>query len=347
MRLSLGVRSPLPEFVLDVSRLEVRGVVGLVGPSGAGKSTLLECVAGLRRPVEGRILAGAHTWFDSDADICLAPGRRRVGYVPQDLALFPHLSARANIAWGASGRAVGRRRTADELIDRFGLSGVAGRSAGTLSGGERQRVALARALASEPVALLLDEPFSGLDAEARVAAADLVAQTCAELDLPTLLVSHDFDDVARVADAVAVLEAGGISQIGSPDQIAGTPCSHFAAALAGVNAFAGIASPGGGDLTHIRWEGAGTLLSRDSVAGEVLASVHPADLNLVPAEPDGMLNALPGRVLTRSPRGARMRLEIDVGRVLVAEVAQAATAALPGEAIWVTWKPEAMRLAAL
>lgn len=204
-------------LVVDVqvpSRLEVRldfapGVTVVMGPSGAGKSTLLTTIAGLVTPSQGSVRLGAETLFDGGARIDLPPHRRRVALVFQSLALFPHLRAWENVAYGLPTR-THPRATALAWLERTRVGHLADRLPASLSGGEAQRVALARALASEPRALLLDEPFSALDVALR---AELVAEVRAHVEalrIPALLVTHDSRDAAAMGSRVVLLEKGRV-----------------------------------------------------------------------------------------------------------------------------------------
>jgi molybdate transport system ATP-binding protein len=185
-------------------------VLAIFGPSGAGKSTILRAVAGLTTPVHTRVSVAGHPWTDTDAGRALPVHERAVGFVFQDYALFPHLNARGNVeaALGHLPRAE-RARRAEELLHRVHLSsGAHRRDIRTLSGGERQRVAFARALAREPRVLLLDEPFAAVDRAIRQRLQDEVDGLRRSLDIPTVLVTHDLDDVFRLATHVLILEKG-------------------------------------------------------------------------------------------------------------------------------------------
>jgi molybdate transport system ATP-binding protein len=190
------------EFVLDVrDRADVR-VLGLAGPSGAGKTTLLEALAGLR-PASGVIRVGGRTWLDSAAGVVLPPRARRVGYVPQDALLFPHMSVRANLAYGARDR----HRT-DAIAEMLEIASLLDRPAVGLSGGERQRVALGRALAVQPDVLLLDEPLGALDPGRRDRILPYVLRARQSLGVPMVWVTHDADELAHAADRALILEHG-------------------------------------------------------------------------------------------------------------------------------------------
>jgi molybdate transport system ATP-binding protein len=189
------------------------GVHLLFGASGAGKTSLLCTIAGLLRPDAGRIAVGDQVLFDHRRAIDLAPERRGVGLLFQALALFPHLSARENVAFGARGDRRAQRDEAQRWLSRMRVAHLAERKPGTLSGGEAQRVALARALASQPRVLLLDEPFSALHEELRRKLADEVAEIVRELALVCLLVTHDRSEAARHPGRAWELVDGQVTQL--------------------------------------------------------------------------------------------------------------------------------------
>ena len=194
-------------FALEMrERIEAR-TVALFGPSGAGKTTVLEAIAGLRRPRRGAIRIGARTLFDAEAGVDVPCHRRRVGYVPQDLALFPHMNVRRNILYGA---AAGRDEAVAQVVALLELGPLLDRGAAGLSGGERQRVALARALAAAPALLLLDEPLAALDAPLRSRILPCLERIRDDLATPMLYVSHAEAEVRALADWVVVLDAGRV-----------------------------------------------------------------------------------------------------------------------------------------
>ena len=215
-------------------------VVALVGPSGSGKTSLLRAVAGLLRTknLRGRITVGDCVWFDSGKQIDLSPQQRHAGLVFQHYALFPHLGAMEN-ALIAAGTASARSRL-PELFERLGLKGLEQRRPAELSGGQQQRVALARALAREPKVLLLDEPFSAVDAPARQALYREVAALRQSLATPIMLVTHDLGEARRLADRVVILDAGETLQIGTPARVFTSPRNARVAELVGIqNHFGG------------------------------------------------------------------------------------------------------------
>jgi molybdate transport system ATP-binding protein len=269
--------------------------VALIGASGSGKSSLLRIVAGLERPGAGRVALGAEIWFDAAAHIDRKPEYRRVGYVPQDYALFPHLSVAGNVRFAG-------RRDRPDLLERLGIAHLADARPAQLSGGERQRVALARALAREPRVLLLDEPFGALDAITRQRVRDELADMLATLRLPTLLVTHAFDDASALAARIGVLDEGRLVQVASPAELLAAPASVVVAALTGANVLAGTAAPhGSGARIHL--DGGGMLESASPAVGPVQIAVHPWALTLTSPE----LSPLTDRVISiREENGARV-----------------------------------------
>ena len=199
------------EFTLEIHEQLSAAAVALVGPSGAGKTTALDVIAGLRRPTRGRIVVRGHTLFDSDRCVDLPPAERRVGYLPQDVALFPHMNVRRNILYGA---ARGTPPSIDRIVELLEIGPLIDRGIGGLSGGERQRVALARALMSSPDLLLLDEPLAAIDEALRERILPYITRVKDELDTPVIYVSHVAEEVRRIADRVVALESGRVVRVG-------------------------------------------------------------------------------------------------------------------------------------
>jgi molybdenum ABC transporter ATP-binding protein len=352
--LRVEARTELGDLALDVA-FEAGsggGCVALVGPSGAGKSTVLRIVAGLLRPQHGHVECDGRTWLDTRVGINVAPERRRCGYVFQDGALFEHLSAVGNVAYGLRGRSrAERRRRAEALLDRFGLLARAGARPRTLSGGERRRVALARALACEPAALLLDEPLAALDARTRARASRELASVLRDLAVPCVLVTHDFAEAAVLAQRIAVLDAGRIVQEGTPGELAAAPASAFVADLVGAVVLTGVARAGSGGLTVVLLDGGGEVVSTDQVpGGPVAASVYPWEIEIEPPgtpHAGSARNRLPAEIVTVTSVGGRVRLGLTAGQPLVAEVTQASVDAMqlrPGARVTAAWKAAATRL---
>jgi iron(III) transport system ATP-binding protein len=205
-------------------------LTAVLGLSGCGKTTLLRAIAGFERAERGRIELGGET-LDDEATY-VPPERRSVGYVPQEGALFPHLTVAGNVGFGLS-RAERRGETVAGMLEMVGISALAGRLPHELSGGEQQRVALARALARRPQALLLDEPFSSLDATLRARVREEVHALLREQGVTTVLVTHDQEEALSLADSVAVLRDGRIVQQGSPAELYERPADERLARFLG------------------------------------------------------------------------------------------------------------------
>ena len=297
------VNVPLRSFELDLT-LDVASTVALVGPSGSGKTTALRAAAGLVRPRSGRIAVDGETWFDARKGIDLPPDRRRVGLVFQEYALFPHMSVRANIEYA-------RRHGADEYLERFRISALEHARPAQLSGGEKQRVALARALARDPQVLLLDEPLSALDAHTKIAVRTELQELLAGLEIPVLLVTHDFEDAAALADRVSVIVDGTLRQTGSPPELVARPADSFVASFTGANLLHGHAEPTGSGSTRVRLTDGTIITTADRVSGDVVVVVYPWDITVGATPPDdSAMNVIHGRIRTVSELGNRVRLTI-------------------------------------
>ncbi|MBD3895613.1 ABC transporter ATP-binding protein [Halomonas sp. ML-15] len=230
-------------------------LLALVGPSGGGKTTLLRAIAGLYRPSGGHIRCAGETWFDAAGGICLPPQRRRIGLVFQDYALFPHLTAQANVmaAMNHVPRAERAPRAARWLA-QVRLEGLEGRYPAALSGGQRQRVAVARALAREPRVLLLDEPFSAVDQVTRRRLQRELAQLREMIDIPILLVTHDLEEAAALADRLCVLHSGDTLQSGPAETLFRRPVSPLVARLLDKhNVFSGRAMRDDSGDVYLQW----------------------------------------------------------------------------------------------
>lgn len=212
---------PSSSFALDVDFTAPPGVTVLFGPSGSGKSTTLAAIAGLARPAAGRIALGDTPWFDADANVDVAVHRRRVAYVFQSLALFPHLSAVHNVAYGMPRELDWQARTgkALSLLERFRVAHLAHRRPPTFSGGEAQRVALARALAIDPHVILLDEPFSALDRDLRLELIAELRDTLRNLGAPVVFVTHHRQEARALGERLVVLAKGCVERVGSVDEL--------------------------------------------------------------------------------------------------------------------------------
>ena len=255
MALSLEVRKSLPGFTLDVSWVAGDEVVTLFGPSGAGKTLTLQCLAGLIRPDSGRIVVNGTVFFDGERGIDVPTQERRLGYVFQGYALFPHLSVRDNVAYGLrhlSGSA--RRRRTREVLERLGLADLASRRPRELSGGQQQRVALGRALAPDPALVLLDEPLSALDLPLRQALRDDLRAVLTEWRMAAVLVTHDFTEAYRLGDRIVVYENGRVIQAAPRAELLWQPASESVARIVGIrNVLHGTVLKATADRIQFRW----------------------------------------------------------------------------------------------
>ena len=294
--LAIDLEHRLRDFSVALTLELGAEVVALAGPSGAGKTTVLRCVAGLTRPDAGTIRSNATTWFDHRAGVDVAPERRSVGYVPQQHALFPHLTVAENVAFGGASRG-----EVAALLERFRMSGMARERPEHLSGGERQRVALARALARRPEVLLLDEPLAALDAHTRRIVRDELADELAGLGLPTLLVTHDTADATVLADRVAVLVDGTVRQLATPAQLLAAPADAFVVELTGGFVLSGHAGDG-----HVTLDVGGRLPLHPPAHGPVQLGLYPWDVAV--HRGDGPPAALRGVVRAVTAQGPRVRV---------------------------------------
>ena len=277
---SIDVEARVGKFHLQPSFTADNEFVVLFGPSGCGKSLTLQAVAGLLAPDRGRIeLPGGAVAFDAEAGVNLPPQRRSVGYVVQELALFPHMTAAQNIAFGLAGWPSARRRQrVTELLALLGLEGLADRRPRQMSGGQQQRVALARALAAEPSLLLLDEPFSALEAPLRSMLRREVAALRRRLDLTALFVTHDLGEVYALGDHVVVYDDGRVLQHGSRDDVLRRPHSRRVAELVEVrNIVPGdiVAYAEGVAVVRTPWFTSRVRDANAPVRGEVYVCIRP------------------------------------------------------------------------
>jgi molybdate transport system ATP-binding protein len=339
---TLSANFSLPRRSFELSlELDVERTTALVGPSGSGKSSVVRVIAGLLRPAAGRVALDGESWLDVERGVDLPPDERRVGLLFQDYALFPHLSVRSNVAYG------GKERV-DELLERFRISHLARARPGELSGGERQRVALARALSRNPGALLLDEPLAALDAHTKAAVRAELQELLSDLELPTLIVTHDYEDAVALAGTVGVLVDGELRQIGSPEELVSTPLDPFVASFTGANLLHGRTVGQENGLTKVQLGSGELLYSTDPGDGEVGVVVYPWDVSVGRAYPDdSALNLVSGEVVSIVQVGNRVRVRVGP---LTAEVTGASAERLGlarGGTVFASFKATGTRLVAL
>ena len=330
------VTVPLRSFDLQLT-LDVAGTVALVGPSGAGKTSALRAIAGLTTPSAGRIAVGDDVWFDASSRIDLTPERRRAGLVFQDYALFPHMTVRQNIEYA-------RRHPADEYLERFGISHLQDVRPAGLSGGERQRVALARALARDPHVLLLDEPLAALDTHTKAVVRAELQDLLAGLGIPVLLVTHDFEDAAALAELVSVVVDGRERQRGTPAELVARPADAFVASFTGANLLHGEAEIVGAS-TRVTLANGTVVTTADEAHGRVVLAVYPWDITVATTPPhDSAMNVVHAEVRSITEIGNRARLTIGA---VTAEITAESVARLglrPGQLAYATFKATGTRV---
>ena len=329
-------------FTLDAAvHAEPGEVVAVLGPNGAGKTTLLRAVAGLLALDGGSITLAGRVLDDPSAGTFVPARDRRIGVVFQDHRLFPHLRVRDNVAFGPRSRGVrsaAALATATEWLTRLGLAELAARRPRQLSGGQAQRVALARALASDPGALLLDEPLAALDIQTRAEVQGELRTHLASFAGPTLLVTHDPVEALLLAERLVVLEDGAVTQAGPAAEVAARPHTPYVARLVGVNLWRGRAEAG-----VVTVDGGGRVVATGTTDGDVLVALRPSAITVHTAEPgpSSARNVWRAKVSTLAPIGDRVRLTaegdvtvtVDVTAVSVAELRLA-----PGTPVWLTAK---------
>ncbi len=356
--LSVHVRKKLSEpvgtgaaFTLDVEFTASPGFTILFGASGAGKTTILDCIAGVRKPDFGRVVAGDEVLFDSQKSIDVATRKRHVGYFFQTLALFPHMTALQNIEYGLAPieRAEREKRT-EEIASSFDIAKLFDRRPAEISGGERQRVALARALVTRPVALLLDEPMSALDAVTKAKILDDLRRWNEQQAVPILYVTHQREEAYSLGNRVLVLEAGKIVADGAPQEALGRPRLESVAQLAGFeNIFEctiAATHEHEGTMscriagTHVTLE---TPLFRVNNNKAVSVGIRAGDILLATAPPQGLSarNVVAGTIVSLRQQDVTVIAEVDCGAKFVVHLTPGACQSLEleaGKAIWLVVK---------
>ena len=351
-RIRKELRSPgASPFVLDVSVEVSPGITILFGASGAGKSTLLDCVAGLARPDAGRIAVGGDVLFDSSLRIHVPAPKRRIAYVFQTLALFPHLTAEENVAYGLRHlREEQRREHAEAILETFHVEKLRKQKPGEISGGEKQRIALARSLVTEPRVLLLDEPLTGLDAERKAAIVDDLRAWNTANGIPILYVTHSREEVDALGERVIALENGGVVSAGSPMDVLNAPRRKKLAQAAGFEDLFGASV-----LDHREADGVMRVKLQDSAceievplgyaaAGScVNIAVRAGDILLATERPRGLSarNVMEGRILSLEQRGTMVMARVDCSVTFVVHITPGAVRALEltaGRRVWLVLK---------
>ena len=347
------------DFVLDLSFEVTAGITIIFGPSGAGKTTLLDCIAGLATLDSGKITIGDRVLCDRARGTSLPVQHRKVGYVFQDLALFPHLTVEKNIEYGLSGvNQSERQKKSDAILDSFRIAHLRDRKPAEISGGERQRVALARALVTDPCVLLLDEPLAALDAATKSKIIDDLRAWNAAHGIPILYITHNREEVFALGDRVLVLENGRIIADGTPHGVMAAPRRESLAQLVGFeNIFHAVVAAVHEDRGTMTCRLANstveleTPLVRADVGTTLLVGIRAGDLLLATVKPEGLSarNIIPGRLLSLEQRDVIVTARVYCGAEMEVHLTLAARDSLqlqPGREVWLIVKTHSCHLMA-
>ena len=359
------------DFALDVAFDATAGFTILFGASGAGKTTLLDCVAGLAQPDAGRVAVGGRALFDSSQRVNVPVAQRRVGYVFQDLALFPHMSVEQNVLYGLKPLTDGeRKKRVCVMLRSFRVDHLAHRSAREISGGERQRVALARTLVTDPAVLLLDEPLAALDAPTKAKIIDDLRAWNEAHRIPILYVTHSREEVFALGEGVIVLDAGRIVAQGTPHEVMTAPRQETVAQLAGFenifDATVEAVHPERGTMIcrivsdPLPSHGAGspvmieTPLVRAGVGSKLRVGIRAGDILLATSPPQGLSarNIIAGRVASLDQRDVIVSARVNCGdaigsiemEVHLTLAARDSLHLAPGKAAWLVVKTHSCHL---
>jgi molybdate transport system ATP-binding protein len=340
-----------PSFILNVSLEAPPGITILFGPSGAGKSTLLDCIAGLTQPDTGRIAVNGNPLFDSAKSVNVPPQHRQISYVFQSLALFPHMTAEANVAYGLADLPEQERHArVSEILQVFRVEKLRTRKPPEISGGEQQRIALARSLVTLPRVLLLDEPLTGMDAELKASIVDDLRAWNAAHKIPILYVTHSREEVDALGERVIALVHGKIVSEGTPREVLDAPRRKRLAQAAGFeNLLTGTVL----DLREadgvMRVRLANTACEIEVPLGHagpgdrVRVAVRAGDILLSAEEPRGLSarNVLEGKIISLERRGALVVARVDCGVTFTVHVTPGAERTLElrtEKKVWIVLK---------
>jgi molybdate transport system ATP-binding protein len=340
-----------PDFTLEAELSAPPGITILFGRSGAGKTTVLDCIAGLARPGAGRIAVGGRALFDSGARIDLPVWERSVGYLFQDLALFPHMTVEENVLYGLAGMAPRLKRDRmTAILDSFRIGALRSRKPSEISGGERQRVALARSLVTDPRVLLLDEPLSALDAITKSAiVADLRSWNVSH-GIPIVYVTHSPQEAFALGEHVVILEDGKVMAQGTPQQVLKAPFQETVAQLAGFeNIFSTkviALSPEQGTMLCRLAGSEVTLevpLTQVEPGESINVAIRAGDIMVATARPQGLSarNTFVGRLVSLRREGVTAILGVDCGVGFEVHLTPAACEQLQlaaGRSVWLVIK---------
>jgi molybdate transport system ATP-binding protein len=351
------LRTSAPPFLLDVSLAVPPGITILFGPSGAGKSTVLDCIAGLEHPDAGRVAAGEEVFFDSQAGVNRSPQARHIAYVFQTLALFPHMSAQENVAYGLDGLPREQRiARVEEILEAFRVEKLRARKPPEISGGERQRIGLARALVTQPRVLLLDEPLTGLDAELKAAIVDDLRAWNAARRIPILYVTHSREEVDALGERVIAMDHGRVVSEGTPIEVLEAPRRKRLAQAAGFENFLSgtiVDLREADGVMRVRLDGSNcemeVPLGYAAAGDRVRVAIRAGDILLAASQPRDLSarNILEGRIVAMETRCALVRARVDCGVEFTVHLTPGAARSLEltaGRRVWLVLKTHSCHL---
>jgi molybdate transport system ATP-binding protein len=339
------------DFSIDVEFDAPASFTMLLGPSGGGKTTVLNCIAGLARPDSGRIAVGSRLFFDSEAHVDLPVAERRIGYVFQNLALFPHLTVEQNIQYGIIKLTDDERRARTmALVDSFRITHLLGIKPNQISGGERQRVALARSLVTDPVVLLLDEPLSALDLSTKATILDDLREWNQSHRIPIVYVTHSPEEAFALGEHVVVVEAGRVIAKGSPQDVLRAPRQETIAQIVGFeNLFdavvLGLDERQGTMLCRLGNDGREleVPLAHAKIGSQIRIAIRAGDIIIATERPHALSarNAFEGRVVDLKREGITVIVNVDAGVLFEVHITPKAREELqlePGKMVWLVIK---------
>jgi molybdate transport system ATP-binding protein len=347
-------------FSLDLEFHAAPGFTILFGPSGAGKTSILDCVSGLLLPDAGRVAIDDRVLFDTSTAVNVSTAKRQVGYVFQDLALFPHLTVWENVEYGLSHLLRRQRRDrCARILDAFRISGLGQRKISEVSGGERQRVALARTLVTDPAVLLLDEPLTALDAATKAKIISDLRSWNAAHSIPILYVTHSREEVFALGERVVAIEGGRIIAQGTPHEVLDAPRQETVAQLAGFeNIFDATVESTNADRGTVTWkfsvEGQSSVtletpLIRAEVGAQLRVGIYAGDILLAIVPPVGLSarNVVEGNIVSLEQRDVVVSARVNCGVEMEVHLTLAARDALQltfGKQVWLVIKTHSCRL---
>jgi molybdate transport system ATP-binding protein len=339
------------DFSIDVEFDAPASFTMLLGPSGGGKTTVLNCIAGLARPDSGRIAVGSRLFFDSEAHVDLPVAERRIGYVFQNLALFPHLTVEQNIQYGIIKLTDDERRARTRaLVDSFRITHLLGIKPNQISGGERQRVALARSLVTDPVVLLLDEPLSALDLSTKATILDDLREWNQSHRIPIVYVTHSPEEAFALGEHVVVVEAGRVIAKGSPQDVLRAPRQETIAQIVGFeNLFDAVVlaldEQQGTMLCRLGNDGREleVPLAHAKIGSQIRIAIRAGDIIIATERPHALSarNAFEGRVVDLKREGITVIVNVDAGVLFEVHITPKAREELqlePGKMVWLVIK---------